>query len=83
MWVNKIAGAKQKTIGTRQTLKAIQKGIAQEVFIAQDAENQVTAPIVASCSVKEVPLVEVPSMRELGKACGIRVSCATVAIIEE
>jgi large subunit ribosomal protein L7A len=51
--------------------------------LAKDADVHVTDPIMRACRAKAIPLVRVPSMRELGKACGISVGCASAAITEE
>ncbi|WP_066640581.1 ribosomal L7Ae/L30e/S12e/Gadd45 family protein [Desulfolucanica intricata] len=74
--------AHKKTVGAKQTLKACQRGSALEVYIASDAETYVTAPILKICSENNIPVVKVDSMRELGKVCGIEVSCAAAAIIK-
>lgn len=78
-----LEGAKKKIIGTKQTLKALDKGLAIKVFIASDAERHVIKPLVQLCQEKGVPVVTVDTMKNLGKACGIEVGCASAAIIEE
>lgn len=72
-----------KTIGTKQTVKAVQLGHAKTVFIAEDAEPHVSQPLAALCKEKEIDIVWVKSMHELGKACGIDVGAASAAIIKE
>jgi len=71
----------RKTIGTKQTLKAIEKGTAEIVFIARDAESKVTTPLVELCNQKNVPIYYVDTMEELGKACKIDVSAAAAAVL--
>jgi large subunit ribosomal protein L7A len=71
----------RKTIGTKQTLKAIEKGITEIVFIAKDAESKVTNPLVELCNQKNVPIYYVDTMEELGKACKIDVSAAAAAVL--
>lgn len=83
MPLKRIAAARKKTVGSRQTLKAIQRGQARVVFVALDADRRVIAPIIESCLARGTPLVKVDSMRELGKACGIVVDCASAAVTEE
>ncbi|MCR6543948.1 ribosomal L7Ae/L30e/S12e/Gadd45 family protein [Dehalobacterium formicoaceticum] len=72
----------KKSIGTKQTLKAIQKGSAIEVLIAKDAESHVVAPLYDLCAENRVAVKEVESMAALGKACGIDVGTASVAILK-
>ena len=70
------------TVGIKQTRLAIDRGKAVKVFIARDADAKLVEPIIAQCSDKEIPLVSVSSMRELGKACGIQVGAAAAALID-
>lgn len=72
-----------KTVGTKQTLKAVQADQAKTVFVAEDAEQHVLDSLLALCRQKDVNVVWVESMLELGKACGIDVGAASASIIEE
>ncbi len=81
MSCERLTKASKKTIGSKQTLKAIEQGQAQVVYIAKNAERHVVEPIVENCVAKGVELIEVDTMLYLGKACGIEVGCASAAII--
>ena len=70
---------KAKVVGGKQTRRAILDGSAQRVYLAQDA--RVTAPIEALCAQRSVPVERVPSMKELGGACGISVGAAVAALL--
>ena len=71
----------RKTIGTKQTMKAVEKGIVSCVFVAVDAEKRVVLPLMELCSIKGIPIEEVDSMRVLGDACEIDVGTASAAIL--
>ena len=73
--------AQRKTVGLKQTIKAISGGNAQCVYLARDVENHVTAKVVDHCGRAQVPLVYVDTMKELGEACGIQVGAATAAVL--
>jgi len=75
--------AKLKTVGVKQTLRAIEKGSAQCVFIAEDADAHVTRPIIELCQNQQVEVVRVTTMLELGKACSIQVGAAVAAILSD
>jgi len=75
--------AQNKVVGTRQTTKALDSGCALVVFIAKDADEKITAPIVNACSQKGIELCHVDSMSQLGKACNIKVGAAVAAVIEK
>lgn len=78
-----LKSAKQKTVGIKQTQRALEKGFARRVYVAQDAEAPVVRPIIELCQNRRVELVKVASMTELGKACGIEVGAAVAAILAD
>lgn len=80
--MQRLAQARRRTVGTKQTLKAVEKGQARIVYIAKDAEERVTSPLIKLCEEKGVEVVYVESMQELGKTCGIKVGAASAAVIE-
>ncbi|OEH93182.1 50S ribosomal protein L7ae-like protein [Bacillus solimangrovi] len=67
-------------IGTKQTLKALRNNEVKEVIIADDADRYVTDKVLIAAQEKNVPVINVKSMKKLGKACGIDVGAAAVAI---
>ena len=74
-----LSGA-NRVVGAKQVLRAIQAGGVQRVFIAQDADMFVTRPVFDACRAAGVEIVEVPSMKALGEACGVQVKAAAAAI---
>lgn len=82
MSLEQLATAINKAIGTKQTLKAVDGGYADKVYVAQDAETHVTRNLLKLCEDRGYLVELVPSMRELGKACGIEVGAASAAIIK-
>lgn len=73
--------AKHKTVGLKQTQRALEKGLVRRLFIAQDAEPHVLRPVVEWCINHTVECIEVPTMKELGKACGIEVGTAVASLL--
>lgn len=71
-----------RVIGQKQTLKAVEKGLAATVYIAEDAEEHVVRDIRTRCQELGVRLVTVESMSALGKACGIEVGAAAAAVVK-
>lgn len=72
-----------KVIGTKQVKKAIARGFVKRVFIAGDAEPHVIEPIKEMCADYQVEIEVVEKMEILGKACGIEVGSAAVALLDE
>jgi large subunit ribosomal protein L7A len=81
MSYEKVLQAQKVVIGTKQAVKALKEGNVQELVVASDAETKVTAKVVEVALGIEVPVQYVDSMKKLGKACGIEVGAAAVAII--
>ncbi len=75
--------ARKKAVGAKQTLRAVEKGSALVVFVASDADRRITEEVIRECQMKGIPTESVDSMLSLGRACGIQVGAAAVAIIEE
>lgn len=67
--------------GAKQTQRALQNGRALRVYIARDAASRVADPGRTAASEAGVPVCEVPTMRELGRSCGLKVGCACAATL--
>ena len=80
MSYEKVLQAKSIVIGTKQTVKALKQGTIREVVIAQDADQRLVAKLASVAMEVNVPILYVDSMKKLGKACGIDVGAAAVAI---
>jgi len=69
--------------GMNETTKAIEKGIAKLVIIAEDVEpEEIVMHLPVLCDEKNIQYVYVPNKLELGRAAGIDVSSAAVCIVE-
>jgi large subunit ribosomal protein L7A len=71
----------KKAIGVKQASKAVDKDRADVVYIAEDADARVIAPLCELCASKDVPMEKVATMMMLGKCCGIEVGAAAVAVL--
>ena len=69
--------------GTNETTKAIERGIAKLVILAEDVEPpEVVAHLPILCEERNVPFVYVPSKIQMGSPLGIDVGSASASIIE-
>jgi len=68
-------------VGAKQLKKALKNGMAEQVFLAENADPALTEPIAALCRSYNVSCAWVPSMTDLGHACGIDVGAAAAATI--
>lgn len=70
--------------GVNETTKAIERGIAKLVIMAEDVSpEEVLMHLPILCEEKQVPYTYVPLKIELGKASGIDVPTSSIAIVEE
>jgi large subunit ribosomal protein L7Ae len=70
--------------GTNETTKAVERGQAKLVVIAEDVDPpEVVAHLPLLCEERKIPYVYVPSKEKLGNAVGIDVSAASACIISE
>jgi len=69
--------------GTNETTKAVERGLAKLVIIAEDVDPpEVVAHLPLLCDERKIPYVYVPSKAKLGSAAGIEVPAASACIIE-
>ena len=69
--------------GTNETTKAVERGLARLVIIAEDVDPpEIVAHLPVLCDEKKIPYVDVPSKKKLGEAAGIEVQAASAAILE-
>ena len=71
----------RKLIGTKQVLKALKAGRVAAVYVADDADPIRDRPLVEQCRDAGVELVEIATMKELGRLCGIHVGAACAALL--
>ena len=69
-------------VGAKQLKKAVKAGRVRYVFLAENADPAVTEPLADLCGEHHIPITWVPSMAELGHACGIEVGAAAAAVVD-
>ncbi len=69
-------------VGLKQTNRALEKGEVICVYWAKDADAKLLKPILEVCRSRQIEIKEVPSMLDLGKACGIEIGAAVAAVLE-
>ena len=72
---------KDKVTGLKQTRRALNAGRAQRVYLACDADPWLTEPVRALCAQLRVTVEEGHTMEALGRAAGISVGTAAVALL--
>ena len=70
-----------KVVGAKQVRRALLSGRARRVYLAKDADPQLTRPLERLAAEKGVEAVWANAMKALGKACGIAVGAAVAALL--
>lgn len=68
-------------VGLKQTVKALSEKRAAKVFLAEDCEDRIRNSVKAECEKSGAELVRVPTMRLLGRMCGIDVKASCAAVL--
>ena len=74
--------SKKKTVGRKQSQRAILDGKAETIFLADNADAHIRQDVQRLCEEAGVPIVTVDTMDALGKACGIQVGAAVAAVLK-
>ncbi len=82
--VEKAKGKGKIKIGVNEVTKAIERGVAKLVLIAQDVSPpEIVMHLPLLCKEKNVPVSVVQTKKALGEKTGIAVSTAAIAVIDE
>ena len=71
-----------KTIGIKQSVKALEENRVEYAYVAKDADSDVIDPIIEMCNNSNVHIIYVDTMKELGAACGIDVDASVACILK-
>jgi large subunit ribosomal protein L7A len=81
--MQQIKDVKEKIVGLKRTLRALQQGKVKMVYVADDIEEHVLRKISDACRETDVPLTRLSyCQRELGRFCQIEVGAAVVALLK-
>jgi len=71
----------RKVVGIKQLRKSLRDGMVSKAFAAENADPRLTEPLAEECESCGVELIWVPTMAELGKACGISVGASAAGLL--
>ena len=71
----------RKVVGVKQLRKSLKDGQVVRAFVAENADPRLTDPLTEECARQGVEFILVPTMAELGKACGISVGAAAAGLL--
>jgi large subunit ribosomal protein L7Ae len=69
--------------GSNEVTKVVERGVAKMVVMSEDVQpEEILAHLPFLCEERSVPYIYVPAKLELGKAAGLEVPTASVAIVD-
>ena len=71
---------KKKVVGIKQVRRLLRENGAKSVYVACDADPWLREPLEELCQAAEIPTVTGFTMSQLGRASGIEVGTAAVAL---
>ena len=72
----------KKVIGIKQCLKFIKLGKGKVLYVANDADARLISPLIELAEKENIKIVEIPTMKDLGKISGIDVKSSAVLTLE-
>ena len=72
-----------RVVGAKQVKRALKDGRAARLYMAMDADPRLLQPLVQEAVNRQVPVQQVPTMKELGQSCGIAVGAAVAVLTKE
>ena len=72
----------RKTVGTKQTLKAMKRNEVSAIYIAKDSDEAVVRPLTDCAAQADIVVDSTYTMEELGEACRIKVKAAAVGLLK-
>ena len=78
--IQELSGS-NKVVGAKQVKRALRAGQAVRLYMAMDADPRLLQPLVQEAVNRQVPVSQVPTMKELGQSCGIAVGAAVAVLL--
>ena len=70
-----------KVVGVKQVRRALANGRVKRLYLAKDADPQLTQPLELQAAQAGTEVVWADAMKALGRACGIAVGAAVAATV--
>ena len=73
----------KKVIGIKQCTKLIKNNEGKVLYVAKDAISKLVLPLIELAKENNVEIVEISTMKELGKMSGIDVKSAATLVLND
>ncbi|HYE81860.1 MAG TPA: ribosomal L7Ae/L30e/S12e/Gadd45 family protein [Clostridia bacterium] len=81
--MQELKASHKRIVGLKQTVKAVRNGTAKNVYVAEDADDFIKQSVLDACTERNLQIIYVSNMKELGNACGIDIGASTAAVIKD
>jgi large subunit ribosomal protein L7A len=71
-----------KVIGIKQATKAMKNGKGIKLYVADNADQKIIDTLTSLANEKQIIVIHIETMKELGKMCGIEVGSAVTLLLE-
>ncbi len=61
----------EMTVGARETMRMLERGLLEEVLLARDSDSFVTRPFMETAKLRQVKITFIDSKKSLGNICSI------------
>lgn len=78
--VDELTCPDMRVVGSKQVLRYAGMSMLRKVFIAKDADEEVTNRLIAACENNRIPYDMSYTMHQIGNACHIEVGSACAAV---
>ncbi len=72
-----------RVAGLKQVLRYARLGALKKVYIARDADEEITEHLRAVCEKHCIPFDMMHTMHQIGSACGLEVGSACAGVLKE
>ena len=72
----------KKVIGIKQSTKVIKNGDGKVLYVAKDVDARLINSLIDLAQQKNIKIVEISTMKELGKISGIEVKSSAVLTLD-
>ncbi|MGI5907374.1 MAG: ribosomal L7Ae/L30e/S12e/Gadd45 family protein [Christensenellales bacterium] len=79
---NRLGETTNRVVGTKQVLKQLRQGNAATLYLGGDVDETVRQMLEEAMEGQPIEIVNVPTMKELGRICGIDVGAACAALLK-
>ena len=80
--MQKLIDADLRVTGLRQVLRALDQQQLAWAVVALDADAKVKDQVIPALQAARIPFETIPTMKELGKICGISVGAAVAGVLK-